>query len=149
MRIILMINKISVAIITKNEAGNIKSAINTCTKFDEVVVLDSGSSDMTLLIAEAAGAICHQSPWEGFGKQKQRAVMLCKNDWILSLDADECLSNELINEILSLDLDNPKVAYRFKRSNYFLGTRVRFSGWQNDFVIRLFNKNFCRVTVYG
>jgi glycosyltransferase involved in cell wall biosynthesis len=140
-----MMKKISVAIITKNEAQNIGRAVISCTKFDEIIVLDSGSDDETLTIARAAGATCLQSPWDGFGKQKQRAVELCANDWILSLDADEQLSDGLINEIETTDFTDPSVAYRMKRINYFLGKRVRFSGWQNDYVIRVFNKNCCQI----
>ena len=132
--------KISVAIITKNEAPNISRAIKSCIQFDEVVIIDSESSDQTTTIAESMGARCIIQAWLGFGDQKQRAVELCSNDWILSLDADEELTPALVERIKSLDLSDDAEAFSIKRVSFFLGKPVRFSGWQNDYVIRLFNR---------
>ena len=132
--------KISVAIITKNEAPNISRAIKSCIKFDEVVIIDSESSDHTITIAESMGARCIIQTWLGFGEQKQRAVEHCSNDWILSLDADEELTPALVERIRSLDLSDDAEAFSIKRVSFFLGKPVRFSGWQNDYVVRLFNR---------
>lgn len=132
--------KISACIITKNEAHNISRAIKSCNQFEEVVVVDSESSDHTSTIAETMGARCVIQPWLGFGEQKQRAVELCSNDWILSLDADEELTPAIVERIKSLDLSDDAEAFSIKRVSFFLGKPVRFSGWQNDYVVRLFNR---------
>lgn len=133
--------KISVCIITKNEAHNISRAINSCNQFEEVVVVDSESSDHTTTIAESMGARCVIQPWLGFGEQKQTATELCSNDWVLSLDADEELTPALVERIKSLNLSDDAEAFSFKRVSFFLGKPVRFSGWQHDYVVRLFNRN--------
>lgn len=132
--------KISVAIITKNEAHNLSRLIKSCARFDEVFVLDSNSTDGTCDIARSLGATVQIATWKGFGAQKQFAVTHCSNDWVLSLDADEELTPQLSKTIGELPLEDSAEAFELKRVNYFLGNRVRFSGWQDDFVIRLFHR---------
>lgn len=132
--------KISVAVITKNEETNISRMITSCNSFNEIVIVDSGSDDSTVETAISLGARCIKSWWRGFGAQKQFAVESCSNDWVLSLDADEELSDALSQEIKRLSLDDFTLAFEFKRVSYFLGKPVRFSGWQNDYVVRLFNR---------
>ena len=132
--------KISACMITKNEAHNISRAIKSCNAFDEILIIDSESSDNTTKIAESMGARCIVQTWLGFGEQKQRAVEYCSNDWILSLDADEELTPALVERIRSLDLSDDAEAFSIKRVSFFLGKPVRFSGWQNDYVVRLFNR---------
>lgn len=135
-----MIPKISVFIITKNEAHNIARAIRSCRQFDEILILDAESDDGTCTIAGALGAKCKIQPWLGFGHQKQKAAENCSNDWVLSLDADEELTPALLNQIINLDLNDPQQVFSFKRVSYFLGKPVHFSGWQNDYLVRLFNR---------
>ena len=104
------------------------------------MIVDNHSDDGTTEIAGTLGAKCIQQNWLGFGKQKQTAVDLCPTDWILALDADEELTKALRFEIQSLTLNDPSQAYEIKRLSFFLGRPVRFSGWQKDYVVRLFNR---------
>jgi glycosyltransferase involved in cell wall biosynthesis len=109
-------------------------------------VIDSGSSDKTVKIAEALGARVIHQPWLGFGNQKRFAVANANTDWFLSLDSDEYLSNTLAEEIRSLCLDNTSKAYRINRRSFFLGQEVRFCGWNPDWVTRLANRQCCNFT---
>ena len=133
-------NNISISIITKDEERNIERLLASCEGFKDIVVIDSGSNDQTVEIANALGATCLEMQWMGFGLQKQLAVEACQYDWVLSLDADEELSSELLTAISRLELSDPSTAFEFKRKSYFLGRPVNFSGWQNDCVVRLFNR---------
>lgn len=133
---------ISVVIITLNEAQNIKRCIESAISWvDEVVVLDSGSVDQTLQICQQLGAKTIQNDWLGFGPQKRLATYHAKHNWVISLDADEAISEKLKIEILSVfqKLDEAKL-YFFPRKSFFLGKEIRFGGWQPDYQGRLFNK---------
>ena len=94
--------KISATIITLNEESNIKAACESVAWADEIVVVDSGSTDATREVAEACGARVITNPWPGFGAQKQFAVEQAQHEWIFSLDADERVSDELKKSIESL-----------------------------------------------
>jgi glycosyltransferase involved in cell wall biosynthesis len=104
---------------------------------DEILVLDSGSTDGTAAQARDAGATVHATDWPGYGPQQQRGIELAKCDWILSLDADEVvtdsLKQELMNAINSADFDG----YRLPRHSSFCGTFIEHSGWRPDFTLRL------------
>src|SRR6185295_10848235 len=110
--------KISATIITLNEESNIKAACESVAWADEIVVVDSGSTDATRELAEACGARVITNPWPGFGAQKQFAVEQAKYDWIFSLDADERVSDELTASIAKLR-DEPETGladgYRIPR----------------------------------
>ena len=132
---------ISIVIITKNEEKFIKDAIKSSLWADEVLILDSGSSDKTCEIAKNLGARVETSEWFGFGKQKQKAVNLAKNRWVFVLDSDERITNGLKEEILE-ELKSPKFdAYFTPRLNNFWGKNIRTCGLYPDSSIRLFNKN--------
>ena len=139
-----MVAKISVAIITKNEEKNISFALGSCNKLDEIIVLDGNSTDKTSMIASAYGARVATQSWLGFGRQKNKAVSLTTNEWVFSLDSDESMSEELLQSILTASLTDKTIAFAIKRQSYFLGKKIRFSGWQNDWVLRLFNKRSCQ-----
>jgi len=111
------------------------------TVCEEVIVLDSGSSDHTIELARAAGATVITQDWLGFGPQKNKCLEHASNTWVLSLDSDEEISPSLIDEIKSLELSNIDTSYRITRENYIGKAKVRYSGWGNDKVIRIFNKN--------
>ncbi|MEO1923381.1 MAG: glycosyltransferase family 2 protein, partial [Nautiliaceae bacterium] len=114
-------NKLSVVIITKNSQKHIMGAVKSADFADEVLVLDSGSSDKTCEIAKNLGARIEYQKWLGFGRQKQKAVDLAKNDWVFVLDSDERILPELRDEILK-ELQNPKFdAYYVPRLNNFWG----------------------------
>ncbi len=135
--------KISATIITFNEEENIADAIESLDFADEIVVVDSESSDKTLAIAKNSGANVFIQKWLGFGKQKQFAVEKCKYDWIFSLDADERVSEELKAEILKLkNLPPEKLSdgYKFSRLTFYMNRPIRHSGWYPDWKLRLYNR---------
>jgi len=131
---------VSVVIITKNEEDNIRECLKSVTWADEVVIVDSGSTDATCSIAKDLGAKVIHNDWPGYGPQKLFATKQARHDWILSLDADERISQTLANNITK-ELMAPKLqAYALKRLHYLLGKPVRYGDCMNDWVLRLFNK---------
>jgi len=137
-------NKLSVVIITKNEEKFIEDAIKSANFADEVLILDSGSSDNTINLAKNLNARVEYQEWLGFGKQKQKAVELAKNEWVFVLDSDERITKELKDEILN-ELKAPKFdAYFTARLNNFWGKNIKHLGLYPDYSIRLFNKNKAR-----
>lgn len=134
-------NKLSIVIITKNEEKVISDAIKSAQFADEVVVLDSGSTDKTCEIAQALGAKVYQQDWLGFGPQKNRAVELASNDWIFVLDSDERITEELKSELIE-ELKEPKFdGYFVARLNNFFGKNIKTCGLYPDYTIRFFNRN--------
>lgn len=133
-------NKISVVIITGNEENNIRDCLKSVSWADEIIVVDSESTDNTVNIAKEFTVKVFVHKWQGYSAQKTYSLTLAKNDWILSLDADERVSENLSKEILETDLSNHS-GYYVKRDNYFLGRLIRGCGWGNDMQLRLFNKS--------
>jgi len=135
--------KISATIITFNEASNIKAACESVAWADEILVVDSNSIDGTREIAAACGARVIINPWPGFGAQKQFAVDQAQHDWILSLDADERVSDELRNSIHELK-QKPETdlagGYRISRRTFYQNRWIRGGGWYPDQQLRLFNR---------
>ncbi len=137
--------KISVIIITKNEAMNMPGCIGSVAWADEVIVVDSGSSDATVAICRELGASTYVHEWPGFGAQKNRALAYARNDWVLSIDADERVSGELRAEIeATLERGGAEVAYKIPRLSSFCGRQMRHSGWYPDYVTRLFRRDAAR-----
>lgn len=137
-----MSEKLSAVIITKNEEKNIERLLKSLEWVDEIVVCDTGSSDSTINIAQKYNCKIFSIDWQGFGLAKRQAVEKAKNDWVLSVDADEEVSVELKNEIIEI-LKNPKYnCYYIKRVTFYLGKKINYCGWRNDFPKRLFNKKF-------
>ncbi len=135
--------KISATIITFNEESKIADAINSVDWADEVLVIDSESTDKTREIAESLGAKVVVQKWLGFSKQKQFAVDAAENDWILSLDADEKISSELKTEILELkNLPGDELAdgYKIPRLSFYMNRPIRHSGWYPDWQMRFFKR---------
>jgi glycosyltransferase involved in cell wall biosynthesis len=135
--------KISATIITFNEQSNIKAACESVAWADEVVVVDSNSTDQTRELAEACGARVITNAWPGFGAQKQFAVEQAKHEWIFSLDADERVSDELRNSIQSLrsaNESNLADGYEIARRTYYQQRWIRGGGWYPDRQLRLFKK---------
>ncbi|WP_020410675.1 glycosyltransferase family 2 protein [Hahella ganghwensis] len=132
--------KLSVTIITLNEAKRIRECIASVSFADEVLVVDSGSSDDTTEIARAAGARVIEEPWRGFGPQKQFAVDQAQNDWVLCLDADERPSPELAAEICQIMQQPMFKAYTMPRCNTFLGRWLRHGEGYPDLSLRLFDR---------
>lgn len=134
--------KISATIITFNEQRNIARAIESLRCCDEVVVVDSGSVDRTVEIAEHLGARVVEHPWEGFAKQKNVAAQAASHDWVFSIDADESLSEALEGEIWQLKKNGPEYdAYTMPRLAQYLGRWILHSGWYPDRKVRLYDRN--------
>jgi len=133
---------ISAAIITKNEEKNIERCLNSLSWVDEIIIIDSGSTDKTIHICKKYNCKVITSKWLGFGKTKQLAINKTRNDWVLSIDADEEVSVGLVMKIKELIKSNDFVGYRIKRKSFYLGKIINFSGWQDDYPLRLFNKSF-------
>jgi glycosyltransferase involved in cell wall biosynthesis len=136
---------VSVIIITKNEEQNMRACLESVAWADEIIVVDSGSTDKTTGICKELGAKVHVTDWPGYGPQKNRALDLATGEWVLSLDADERVSPELCKTIQSI-LANPgnNVAFRMPRSSSYCGRIMRHSGWWPDYVIRLFKRGLAR-----
>jgi len=133
--------KISGVIIACNEEDKIEACIRSLLKVaKQVVVLDSGSSDRTVELARSLGAQVHFQAFLGHIQQKNTAVNLAEHDWVLSLDADEVLSDELIVAIQGLDSKSPATAYRFRRLNNYCGKWIRYGAWYPDRKIRLWHR---------
>lgn len=132
---------ITATIITLNEEENIEACIASARKIcDEVIVVDSLSTDATVEIAERNGAKVYKQAYLGDGPQKAFGTQYAKNDWIFSIDADERLDDELVAAITALELKDPNTAYAVNRKNH-IGTRwVKAGGFYPDYVTRLYNK---------
>jgi glycosyltransferase involved in cell wall biosynthesis len=135
--------KITATIITFNETENIRAACESATWADEILVVDSESTDATREIAAQCGARVIVNPWPGFSIQKQLAVDSATHDWIFSLDADERVSPELRQSILALRAKDPLTladGYRVARRAFYMGRWIRGGGWYPDFQLRFFKR---------
>ena len=132
---------LSVIIAAKNEGLQIARCVNSVSFADEILVLDSGSTDDTAARARDAGATVHPTDWPGYGPQQQRGIALAKCDWVLSLDADEVVTDSLQQEILAAISDEKKISqcdgYRLPRHSSFCGIFMEHSGWRPDYTLRL------------
>jgi glycosyltransferase involved in cell wall biosynthesis len=137
---------ISATVITLNEEGNIRDCILSLQKIcNEVIVVDSLSTDNTVLIAEESGAKVYKQKYLGDGPQKDFGVQFAKNDWILSIDADERLDEDAILEIKKLDLDTTDYdGFALRRKNFVGEHWIKAAGFYPDSVVRLYNKNKTR-----
>ncbi len=134
--------KISAAIITFNEEKNIARVIESLRCCDEILVLDSGSNDRTVEIAGKLGARVEEASWHGYAAQKNIAASLATHDWILSLDADESLSEALEAEIWQIKKTEPTCdGYTVPRLAQYLGRWILHGGWYPDRKVRLFNRS--------
>ena len=137
-------NKISAIIPTFNEEENIEAAIKCVSFADEIIVIDSFSSDNTISIAKKLGARVLSRIFDDFSSQKNYAIEKASHKWIILLDADERVGKALKAEILKLMINPISNAYWVYRRNYLLGREIKYSGWQNDKVIRIIDKDSCR-----
>jgi glycosyltransferase involved in cell wall biosynthesis len=133
--------KISATVITFNEERNVARVIESLRCCDEILVLDSGSNDRTVEIATKLGARVVEASWHGYAAQKNIAAELASHDWILSLDADESLSEALEAEIWQIKKSGPKYdGYTVPRLAQYLGRWILHSGWHPDRKVRLFDR---------
>lgn len=132
---------LALVVVTKNEENHIERCLRSVPFASDVVVLDSGSEDRTLILARECGARVFVEEWRGFGPQKKRGAELAEQDWILSLDADEALSPELAEEISRLfETLDPHTGYLLPRRSFHLGRWIDHGGWRPDRQLRLFNR---------
>jgi glycosyltransferase involved in cell wall biosynthesis len=138
---------LSVILITKNEEKHLQACLESVRFADEIIVVDSGSTDRTVEIAQRFGAkVSQTSDWPGFGPQKNRALALATQPWVLSIDADERVTPELQAEIVQVMGANQYQAFEIPRLSNFCGKPIRHSGWWPDYVLRLFKREAGRFT---
>jgi glycosyltransferase involved in cell wall biosynthesis len=139
------VQKVTVTLITHNEAANIAAALDSVRWADEIVVVDSESTDSTVEIAKRYTDRVIVRPWPGYVAQKNFAAEQASHDWILSLDADERVSAELADEIKSLLVKGPAAAgYRIPRVTFHFGRWIRSTDWYPDYQLRLYHRNRAR-----
>lgn len=140
------LKQISVIIIVKNAESTLLECLNSLKDFGEIILLDNESSDNTLKIAnevkkEFTNLHIYHNTFIGFGALKNLALSYAKNEWILSIDADEVLENECINELKKLELKKEYII-ALSRKNLYKGEWIKACGWWPDYIFRIFNKNF-------
>lgn len=140
--------KLSVCIICKNEESTLERCLESVKWADEIIIVDSGSTDKTLDIAKRyTNKIAIREDWEGFGKQRRRAEALASNDWVFAIDCDEVVSEELHKEIINTlnKIDNNSILV-LNRLTHFCGKFIRHSGWYPSRIARIYNK---KITNYN
>ncbi len=131
---------ISVTLMVKDGEKYLAECLESLRRFDEVFLLDTGSTDRTLEIARKFENVkIVERDFMGFGPTKNLAAGLARNDWILNIDSDEVLTADLARALLDLKLD-PNTVYQFPRQSYYNGKWIRGCGWYPDKIIRLYNK---------
>jgi glycosyltransferase involved in cell wall biosynthesis len=136
--------RLSAIVIAKNEAAKIGDCLDSLAFCDERIVVDSGSSDETVDLAEQKGARVVVHDWQGFGAQKNFALSLATGDWVLSLDADERVTPPLAAQIRQAVDAGQADGYEMPRLSSFCGKPMRHSGWYPDHVLRLFRRGRAR-----
>lgn len=132
---------LSVTIITLNEEKNLRKCLESVAFADEVIISDSESQDLTLSIAREFTDKVFQEPWQGFARQKNLAQEKAQGPWILNIDADERVTPELKEEILSaIQKDPPYAGFKIPRKNFFCGQWIRHGGWYPNYQLRLYQK---------
>jgi glycosyltransferase involved in cell wall biosynthesis len=133
--------KVTAVVITLNEAANIAAALASIAWADEILVVDSGSTDDTVPLARKAGARVEVRAWPGYSAQKNYAASIASHDWILSLDADERVTPALADEITRLlASEPPRRGYRVPRISHYLGRWIRGTDWYPDYQLRLYDR---------
>ena len=131
---------ISVIVIARDEALRIETCLRSARFADEIVLVDSGSTDDTVAIARKYADQVIETAWRGYGATKQLALEHASGDWVLWLDADERVPPDLRDEILATVDAGEHAGYRIARKTFFLGRWIRHCGWYPDYVLRLFRR---------
>ena len=134
---------VSIIIIAKNEIENIAGCVISAQLVsDDIIVIDSGSTDNTQAIAKLNGARVLDIQWNGFGDARNKGVEIARYNWILAVDADERITDRLANAINQLHLDTTNIVFGFKRRSFWEKKMIRFGEWGRDVVYRLYNKEY-------
>ena len=137
--------KITATVISLNEERRISAALESLAWADEIVVVDSGSSDRTVEVASTFTDRVLHNPWPGYAAQKNYAAAAATNDWVFSLDADEVVTEDLAASILALrDRGPDRSGYRMARRAWYIDRWIRFSGWYPDWQVRLYDRRVGR-----
>lgn len=131
---------VSILLLTHNEERQLSAYLAAVAWAAEVVVVDSGSTDRTLEIARAAGARVFERPLQGFGPQRAHALSQCTQPWVLWLDVDERLDPAALESLRGAVRSGAADAFRIRRVSYFLGRRMRYAGWSDEWLLRLFRR---------
>ncbi|MGO9015040.1 MAG: glycosyltransferase family 2 protein [Dissulfurispiraceae bacterium] len=136
---------LSVVIVTKDEERNIEAALKSVSGFSEIIIIDDFSSDSTISIARRYTDNIFQIRWQGYARQKQSGIDKASMPWVLVLDADERVTEELAGEIRTAIESSVNNAFYIPRKNFFLGRWIRHGGWWPDYTLRLFRKESAHV----
>ncbi|MEO7923525.1 MAG: glycosyltransferase family 2 protein [Chitinophagaceae bacterium] len=137
--------EISVIIVCKNEAEIIATTLQSLSAVsDDILVYDNGSTDGTQQIIKQFAVRLHEGTWEGFGRTKNKAIALAKYDWILSLDADEAIDEELKQSLVALELTDERTVMDISFKSFLGKKELKYGEWGGDHHIRLFNRNQVR-----
>jgi glycosyltransferase involved in cell wall biosynthesis len=137
--------KLTVTVITQDEEANIGACLDSVAWADEIIVVDSGSTDRTVAIARGHSARVDVRSWTGFGAQRNHAASIASNDWILALDADERVSPGLAAEIRAILATEPgRRGYRMPRVTWYLGRWIRGTDWYPNYRLRLYDRRVGR-----
>lgn len=133
--------QLSVVIITRNEAHIIENTLQSLQGLtDDVVIVDSGSTDDTISICKKFHSLIIETTWDGYGPNKNKGIEAAKYDWILNIDADEAIDEELRTSLMQLDTKDDGTVFEASFKNFFCGKQIRFGEWAGDKHIRLFNR---------
>ena len=139
-----MKNSITAILITLNEEDNIEKCLQSIAWVDEIIVVDSGSKDRTEEISKKYTKNFFYSEWSGFGRQKQKALDKATSEWVLSIDADEIITEKLKEEIIKIiSSENYLNGYKIPRRSFYMGKFIKHCGWYPDYVTRLALRNGC------
>lgn len=146
----IIMHKLTALVPTFNEEANLPACLESVKWADEIFVVDSFSTDRTVEIAQQFGARVTQRKYQSHASQRNWAAAQASHDWILLLDADERVTPGLKEEIQSLLQSNPSlIGYRISRRNFFIGKEIKFCGWGNDWIVRLFRRDRCKIEECG
>jgi glycosyltransferase involved in cell wall biosynthesis len=132
--------ELSVVVVVKNEEKNLPACLAAVSWADEILVVDTGSTDSTMVVATQMGTRVEQLAWQGYGPTKATAITMAKFDWVLALDADEVVSPVLKTQIQKTLVNPTAAGYRIKRNSFYLGRQIKHCGWDKDYPLRLFNR---------
>lgn len=136
---------ISVTMLVKNSAKYLEKVLASLAQFDEIILLDNGSTDNTLEIAQKFNnVVIKHSPFIGFGPLKNLAAEYATHDWILNIDSDEVLPAALIDELATVDLNKTEYVYSLSRLNHYRGRVIKTCGWYPNYVPRLYHRHYVR-----